>query len=271
LGGLEMGLNELAMRIARPHVKDLKNRKRCLFLGDQEVYMTLEQALSIFHDSGKKVPDNVSKNIERMGNEKIYSAVERNRIKYFLSCHLLGHVMGFLESHTVDYAELSLKSPRVDFLHDLNVPGLQEVSGGEYDMIFDGGTLEHIFHIPAAMKNLVDSLSVGGKIMHIVPTNNNINHGFYQFSPTIFDSFYKTNNMIIKHASILKHKEKGELTLCSPKGTEYLSEFYDSKDPINLIFIAEKTNDSTSDRIPQQQHYKELWEKASKIRIMKMQ
>ena len=65
-------------------------------------------------------------------------------------------------------------------------------------MIIDGGTMEHIFHIPNVLNNIYRMLRVGGRIIHISPSSNYVDHGFYSFSPTLFYDFYQTNKFVKK-------------------------------------------------------------------------
>jgi hypothetical protein len=50
-------------------------------------------------------------------------------------------------------------------------------------MIFDGGTLEHIFNTPVAVANIMNMLQVGGAYLLVTAANSYLGHGFYQFSP----------------------------------------------------------------------------------------
>ena len=36
----------------------------------------------------------------------------------------------------------------------------------KYDLIIDGGTLEHVFHVPNAFENFFKLLKIGGRILH---------------------------------------------------------------------------------------------------------
>ncbi len=78
-------------------------------------------------------------------------------------------------------------------VHDLNQP-LSESMGGQYDLVFDGGTLEHIFNFPIAMQSVMRMLKVGGHVLMNVPTNNYCGHGFYQFSPELFFRLFSPDN-----------------------------------------------------------------------------
>jgi len=72
-----------------------------------------------------------------------------------------------------------------DFLHDMNFP-IPEDYKEQFDLIYDGGTLEHIFNFPVAIKNEMEMVKVGGHLVLQTPTNNWSGHGFYQFSPELY-------------------------------------------------------------------------------------
>jgi SAM-dependent methyltransferase len=70
-------------------------------------------------------------------------------------------------------------------LHDMNtpLPGSMEET---VDAVLEGGTLEHIFNFPIAIASCMRILRVGGTLFLGVPANNQLGHGFYQFSPELF-------------------------------------------------------------------------------------
>lgn len=54
-----------------------------------------------------------------------------------------------------------------------------------YDIVIDGGALEHIFNLAVALANCMKMLRVGGGFFMFTPANNQLGHGFYQFSPEL--------------------------------------------------------------------------------------
>src|SRR5574340_331466 len=64
----------------------------------------------------------------------------------------------------------------------------------KYDTVIDFGSLEHIFNLPQALKNLSTMCHDGGVILHVLPANNWCGHGFWQFSPELFYSLYSEDN-----------------------------------------------------------------------------
>jgi SAM-dependent methyltransferase len=72
-----------------------------------------------------------------------------------------------------------------EIIHDLNKPvprGLHQ----RFDFIFDGGTIEHVFNVPVALASVKQMLRPGGIFLTVNAANNQLGHGFYQFSPELF-------------------------------------------------------------------------------------
>lgn len=78
-------------------------------------------------------------------------------------------------------------------VHDMNEP-LPKSLYEKYDTVIDGGSLEHVYNVPQALKNCSHLLKPGGQIMHFSPANNFCGHGFWQVSPELFFSLYSAKN-----------------------------------------------------------------------------
>lgn len=76
---------------------------------------------------------------------------------------------------------------------DLNTP-IPEKLKHNYDLVIDGGTLEHVFNFPMAIKNSIDMIKPGGNFTSITCCNNLAGHGFYQFSPELFFKIFSRKN-----------------------------------------------------------------------------
>jgi hypothetical protein len=72
-----------------------------------------------------------------------------------------------------------------DLLHNLNEPVPADLHE-RFDVVFDGGTLEHVFDIRTALRNYMSMVKVGGRLIVLTMANNHMGHGFYQLSPTLF-------------------------------------------------------------------------------------
>jgi hypothetical protein len=87
-------------------------------------------------------------------------------------------------------------------LHDMNepIPGaLRE----RFSVVHDGGTLEHVFHFPQAMKNAMEMVSVGGHFIQVTVANNFMGHGLYQFSPELLFAIFSEENGFVVDAMLL--------------------------------------------------------------------
>lgn len=124
------------------------------------------------------------------------------------------HALGFDEVYSIDVAPHD--SPT--YLKDLNAPDTWQQIGRQFDVIVEYGTIEHVFHVPNALWNLVKMCEVGGEILHGAPMNNWPNHGFYQFSPTLYFDFYEANGFEIVDAQVLQIPS-------SPPGLRFLSPY----------------------------------------------
>jgi SAM-dependent methyltransferase len=72
-----------------------------------------------------------------------------------------------------------------DRLHDLNQP-IPADWRETCDVVFDGGSLEHVFQFPTALLNCLQLVRPGGRFIAYTPANNYFGHGFYQFSPELW-------------------------------------------------------------------------------------
>jgi hypothetical protein len=97
-----------------------------------------------------------------------------------------------LGAKTIDSIDFS-DYEKASILHDLNDP-VSENLKNHFSVIFDGGTIEHIFNIPTAFKNCMQMLKIGGHYLSVTPANNMFGHGFYQFSPELFYSLFSRRN-----------------------------------------------------------------------------
>jgi hypothetical protein len=84
----------------------------------------------------------------------------------------------------------------VEIVGDLNEPVQAELVG-RYDLVYDGGTMEHCFNVGQVMRNIIALGKVGAYIVHINPINY-YNHGFFNFSPTFYYDFYsQSGNRVV--------------------------------------------------------------------------
>lgn len=79
-----------------------------------------------------------------------------------------------------------------EIIHNLNEP-LPAYLEDKFDFIFDIGTTEHVFNVAEYMKSIVKMLKPNGVVFHATPAGGTCNHGFFNFQPTFYYSFYRAN------------------------------------------------------------------------------
>ena len=148
-------------------------------------------------------------------------------------------------------------------VHDLNQPVPVELVG-TFDTIFDGGTLEHVYDFPAAVRNCLRMLKPGGLFLAETPSNNWMGHGFYQFSPELF---YRTfspeiGSRVIAMA-VLREGWRDQLHLIDDPATVGSRLRYNVRGRTSLLVMAQKLGDGPTVQTPQQSDYQTLWRKVA--------
>ncbi len=132
--------------------------------------------------------------------------LEEIKGKYPIDTYKFFEMLGFSEVHAIDISDYE----GADIILDLNQECSEEFKE-KFDVIIDGGTLEHVFNIPNAMRVLCGLLKPNGTIIHGSPLSGYVDHGFYSISPTFYLDFYRQNGYRIINSEIefvLDAKEK---------------------------------------------------------------
>lgn len=95
-------------------------------------------------------------------------------------------VIGFGRATSLDFSAYE----GAEHVYDLNQPVPAEMHE-KFDLIFDGGTLEHVFNTPIALQNCFHMLKPGGVFASANGMNGWWGHGLYQFGPDLVWSFWK--------------------------------------------------------------------------------
>lgn len=147
-----------------------------------------------------------------------------------------------------------------DYIFDLNSQEVPEEMRGQFDVIVDGGTVEHVFHLPNALKNIFVMLRPGGRIIHLTPASNHIDHGFYMFSPSLFWEFYRVNQFKIHSMDLIRYTiqhdtKPWDIYAYQPGCLEPVSLGGLDNKLYGMCCVVEKTALSTGHIIPKQVKY----------------
>lgn len=120
-----------------------------------------------------------------------------------------------------------------------------------YDTIVDAGSLEHVFDVATAFRNLIGFTAIGGRIVHALPVNNLSGHGFWQFSSDLIYALYSAENGFadtrVFYASSIN---TGEWRLVPPPGSGTRTELV-SLEPVILLSVTTKRSAVVALRVVQ--------------------
>jgi hypothetical protein len=145
-------------------------------------------------------------------------------------------------------------------VHDMNQP-IPEQYKNRYSLVIDGGSLEHIFNLPTAMKNCMEMVKVGGHLATLNPCNNFVGHGFYQFSPELFfRAFAPVNGFQIEAAFVLEERPNATWWAVRDPAEVRCRVTLINHYPTNLFVLARKIQRITPfENPPQQSDYFMRW------------
>lgn len=161
-------------------------------------------------------------------------------------------------AHTVHSIDAS-NYEQATLVHDMNTP-LEPAE--RYSVVLDFGTLEHVLNVPVAFDNVAKLCAKGGRIMHMLPSNNCSGHGFYQFSPEFFFQVYSDARGFTGTRVFAAPMGSPEVWF-EVKAPHTLKSRVNitSRDELYLLVLTEKTGEQPSlTQAPvQQSDYMQLW------------
>ena len=190
-------------------------------------------------------------------------AKEASALMHSPYCEGLFSILGASRINSIDISRYEMAT----FIHDFNEP-IPNAFHNKFDTLFDGGSLEHIFNIPLALRNLMQVVKLGGVILSVNGANNFLGHGFFQFSPELmYRVFCKENGFSCKsflmsldgnpvlHPTLDPADQKTRLEIGSTDFRTYLMVIARKIEAVDIF-----------GSWPQQSDYKPLWEESSVLR-----
>lgn len=185
----------------------------------------------------------------------------------FIDDQTLFQALGFEDVKSLDYSDFE----GADIVWDLNTP-IPDKYWDTFDVIYDGGTAEHVFNFPEVLANIHRLLKKNGCIIHVSPSHNHVDHGFYMFSPQVYSEYYLANQYTILTSQIFEYTPKitGNWDIYDYKigALDALSGGFGSK-MLAIHIVAKKTEVSTCHVAPQQGSYVRAWKAKKKMQSLK--
>lgn len=169
-----MGISRGAIKLLGAAVRNDVRTGSVITFGVQSVQATEAEARALFASVGLNTAD-----LHADGSASTPTRIHQDR---------LFKLLGFGTVEGIDF----YPDEKPTHVIDLNVP-VPRSMWGQYDLVYDGGTAEHCFAAAEVFCNALRLVRPGGRVIHHLPINNWVDHGFYQFSPTLFFDFYNAN------------------------------------------------------------------------------
>lgn len=168
--------------------------------------------------------------------------------------------LGFGTMETMDFSDYE----GATIIHDLNhLP--EKTLEKKFDLIFDGGTIEHVFNVPNALETVYRMLKPGGRFISANGLNGWYGHGMYQFNPELVWTFWKRacncNVIDCRAVPIEPISDFGPVEFADPALTGVRLKLKNKIGPgrTYLYYEVEKTKDSHLPKYALQSDYETKW------------
>jgi hypothetical protein len=151
---------------------------------------------------------------------------------------------------------------KASVVHDMNQPIGDELKQ-KFSVVIDGGTLEHVFNFPVAIRNCMEMLEVGGHFITHTMANNFMGHGFYQFSPELFYRVFSPENGFRMHRAVMCESRIGKprwYEAADPKQVGERVELINGRQTYLLVHAERVADVPIFASPPQQTDYSALWQ-----------
>jgi SAM-dependent methyltransferase len=99
------------------------------------------------------------------------------------------------------YTSIDLDDPIAVHRLDLNQPIPESM--GQFDVVTNFGTAEHVFNIGQVFASIHDLLNEGGVSLHVCPSFAFVNHGLYNVNPNLYIEMARQNDYEVVDFSYL--------------------------------------------------------------------
>ena len=248
-----MGISRAAVHFMLTEAKSERFQGRLLTFGVQQTAISEKELINLARKTGYELSDVDETKVEKL-----------DRHQHLTDLYLFRR-LGFDEIIRTDVSDFQ----GAELVFDLNDTNFPEEYAGYFDMVLDGGTIEHVFHVPNSLRNIFLFLKVGGRVMHSSPSSNNVDHGFYMFSPTLFWDYYEANKFEFRQFKFFEYNRWGNTQNWiaadyQPGCLRYVSGGGLPRGQYGILVVAKKGENSSCDVVPQQHRYAKTWARTKK-------
>lgn len=148
---------------------------------------------------------------------------------------------------------LDLFDDQAEIRHDLNKP-IPDKEAGKYEVVFDMGSIEHVFDTKQCLENYFRLVKKGGLLAIVTAVNGYLGHGLHVFNPDLLEQALKLNGFDIVYQ---KYVTSTGIELDSPN----------PKKNVLIWIVAKKRKEVRPFVVPQQEGWDELYQLGQESKV----
>lgn len=143
-------------------------------------------------------PDAIRRFVERFGciaGEEAFRR-EAERISYYSRPRpgeRTAYVSELFDLVDITYESIDICPALKSDILDLNIERLPFHQRGQFDLVLNFGTTEHVFNQLNAFEVMHDAAKVGGVVYHLVPSIGYVDHGYFNYNALLLDELAQAN------------------------------------------------------------------------------
>jgi SAM-dependent methyltransferase len=161
---------------------------RMITIGVQDVMFSHESAAEFFRKENyafKELPES-ERSFRKSKAQTLYETIFN--VKNPMHMHDLFRMLHFDKAESLD----AFDADKPTILHDMNKP-IEEIHKGQYDLVFDIGSMEHVFDVRMFVQNCIEMVKPGGTLMIYDAMLGWHNECFYNFQTPFFFDVFRAN------------------------------------------------------------------------------
>jgi|GEM_PF-835741 len=124
-----------------------------------------------------------------------------------------------------------------------------------FDLVFNFGTGEHIFNVYQFFKTIHELTKPGGLMLHVMPFQGWVDHGFFNFQPTLYWDLAESNNYDVVGFFFLAGSKIVEVRDRHGVGQYLQNNPSQSISSINIYAVLQQSNEPRNFQIPMQKFF----------------
>jgi len=181
--------------------------QKVLTLGLQDCYFTYDQLINFLNRHHIPYKPMEKTDIQFTTGFKWAPPTDIGKYQNYIHQKTLFGLLGFSSPNILSMDVSNFEG--ADVIHDLNVP-IDNSLASKFDLVFDGGTIEHVFSTKDALFNMCRLCRIGGMVVHFSPVDF-INHGFINLNAEILRDCYLANGfeeITLKYVAMPTHPRR---------------------------------------------------------------